>query len=89
MIIGYSFGDEHINRVIGQASDAGNLWLFIIDPLGVEIADEHRDHPIYSPGPLFTKLRPHLKGASRRRAHEIFGADRVEHGKVMRFFEPS
>jgi len=86
MIVGYSFDDEHINRVIGQAADAGNLRLFIIDPLDVEVADDHRDHPIYSPGPLFSRLRPYLVGASRRTIREIFGADRVEHAKVMRFF---
>jgi SIR2-like domain len=89
MIIGYSFGDEHINRAIEQASDAGNIRLFIIDPLGVEVADENRHHPIYSPGPLFAKLHPRLIGASRRTLRETFGTDRVEHGKVMRFFGSS
>jgi len=36
--------------------------------------------------PLFSRLQPHLVGASRRTIRDIFGGDRVEHGKVMRFF---
>lgn len=33
-------------------------------------------------------LAPHVIGASRRSLKEIFGGDRVEHAKLMRFFEP-
>jgi hypothetical protein len=86
MVIGYSFGDDHINRIIAEAADRGNLSLFIIDPLGVDVVDKNRDVPIYSPGPLLARLQPHLIGASRRTVRDIFGTDRVEHGKVMRFF---
>ena len=89
MIIGYGFRDEHINRVIGQAAEAGHLEIFIIDPLGLDVADENRTHPVYSPGRLFSQLQPHLIGASRRSLRETFGADRVEHAKVMRFLLPA
>src|SRR5277367_1572562 len=34
MVIGYSFGDLHINNAIMKAADKGNLRLFIIDPQG-------------------------------------------------------
>jgi hypothetical protein len=89
MVIGYSFGDGHINQAIAKAADRGGLRLFIIDPLGVDVLDKNRNAPIPGPDSLFTQLQQHLMGASRRRVHEIFGRDRVEHAKVMRFFSPS
>src|SRR5262249_33640609 len=47
MVIGYSFRDDHINRAIGAAVDAGALRLFIIDPLGVEALDKNRNATVY------------------------------------------
>jgi len=85
MIIGYSFGDEHVNRAVVSAGKGGNLRIFVIDPLGVDAADKNRDIAMYMPGQLFTELQPWLLGASRRSLRDIFGTDRVEHGKVMRF----
>src|SRR6266478_1170790 len=83
MVIGYSFGDEHINTVIGGAAERGTLRVFIIDPLGVDVLRREREwlYPRY----LGDKLPPYLIGASRRTLREIFGGDMVEHGKVMRF----
>jgi hypothetical protein len=34
-----------------------------------------------------TSLNPHIIGASRRPLNSIFGNDRVEFSKLMRFFE--
>jgi hypothetical protein len=84
MVIGYSFGDEHINVAIRDAAEKGSLKLFIIDPSGVDVLTKNRLAP---PGYMFEKLQPHLIGASRRVLRETFGGDRVEHGKVMRFFD--
>ncbi len=86
MVIGYSFGDAHINKIIQEAAGRGNLRIFIIDPLGIDVIDENRHLPLYVPGPLVTNLGVHVMGASRRSLGEIFGRDRVEHAKVMRFF---
>lgn len=86
MVIGYSFGDDHINSMIRNAVVDMNLGIFVIDPLGVDVIDEHREATIYTPGPLAVELWPHLIGSSMRLLREIFGGDRVEHGKVMRFF---
>jgi len=83
MVIGYSFGDEHINVAIRDAAEKGTLKLFLIDPSGVDVLTKNRLAP---PGYMFEKLQPHLIGASRRLLSEIFGGDMVEHGKVMRFF---
>lgn len=85
MVIGYSFGDYHINQAIAEVADRDTLRLFIIDPLGVDVLDKNRNAPIPAPDPLFTRLQPHVVGASRRTVRDIFGRDRVEHAKVMRF----
>lgn len=86
MVIGYSFGDDHINKAIREAAVDGGLNIFIIDPLGVDVVDKNRNAQIYAPGELAKDLRQNLIGSSRRSLREIFGDDRVEHGKVMRFF---
>jgi hypothetical protein len=82
LIIGYSFSDLHITQAIEEGAARGNLAIFIIDPLGVDVVNRTRDRPIRTPTPL----DPYLIGASRRNLREIFGHDVVEHGKVMRFF---
>lgn len=86
MVIGYGFGDAHINRVIQQATSEGDLRVFIVDPLGLDLIDENRNLHIYAPGPLLTSIGPRVTGASRRSLREIFGFDSVEHAKLMRFF---
>jgi hypothetical protein len=85
MVIGYSFGDYHINQAIAEAADRNTLSLFIIDPLGLDVSDKNRNAPVPGPDPLFTRLQPQVVGGSRRRDLDIFGRDRVEHAKVMRF----
>jgi len=85
MIIGYSFGDAHINNAIGAVADGGALRVFIIDPLGVDVLRQERLS--IRPDYLGERLKPYLIGASRRTPREIFGGDVVEHGKVMRFFD--
>jgi hypothetical protein len=88
MVIGYSFNDRHINDVILQASEDGNLKLFIVDPLGVDVLD--RKNPAQAipgrQGVLAERLNPHVLGASRRDFIESFRSDPVELSKIMRFF---
>jgi hypothetical protein len=86
LVIGYSFGDSHINHTIIGAAGRGSLSLFIIDPLGLDVIDENRTHAMYTPGTLVGTLQNYVIGASRRSLRDIFGGDRVEHAKVMRFF---
>lgn len=87
MVIGYSFGDDHINAAIRSTVVDGNLKLFIVDPLGVDVLDKSEGAAIHDPGELAKELWPHVIGSSRRSLREIFGTDRAEHAKVMRFFE--
>ncbi len=87
MIIGYSFGDAHINSVLQAAADNG-LKMFIIDILGVDVIDKRNartqiTEPITD---LMHSLMPRIIGASRRSLSDIINSDQVENGKVMRFF---
>lgn len=86
MVIGYSFGDDHINSLISAAAVGGKLGIFVIDPLGPDVIDKNRDAQIHHPDQLASALWPRLIGASRRSLGEIFGPDRAEHAKVMKFF---
>jgi hypothetical protein len=87
MVIGYSFGDRHINGAIVNAVDNGTLRIFIIDQLGVDVIDKRPWRPIKTPDPFVEKLAPRIIGASRRTLLSSFGGDNVEHSKIMRFFE--
>ena len=82
MMIGYGFGDDHINNVILSAGKSG-LKMFVVDPLGVDIVNKTRDAAIRAPDPL----EELLIGGSRRSLREVFSSDAVEHGKLMRFFD--
>jgi hypothetical protein len=86
MVIGYSFGDKHINDAIGEGVEHG-LKLFIIDPMGVDVLDKRQKEPIgRARDEYMDKLTPHIIGASRRPISSIFDDDAVEHARVMKFF---
>jgi len=87
MVIGYGFGDQHINDMLRGAANRGELKVFIIDPLGLDVIDQDRHLPSYPPGRLASILGPALAGASRRPLREIFGGDHVEHATVMSFLQ--
>jgi hypothetical protein len=89
LIIGYGFGDEHINSLLKIAVMRHGLKIFIIDPLGINILQKHNPTlggVITEKSKLEKILEPALIGASRRRLSETFGSDRVEFEKVMKFF---
>lgn len=84
MIIGYGFMDHHINQALQAAANLG-LKIFVIDPLGVEAMrspQERRPNQIRTDHPY----KGSIIGASRRALAQIFGSDRVEREKVLRFF---
>lgn len=89
MVIGYGFGDQHINEAIEKAVTRG-LKLFVIDPAGAELAFKlnktRQRGQIIGPNNLEEMLRASLIGGSRRLLSEIFGTDSAEFNKVMRFF---
>jgi hypothetical protein len=86
MVIGYSFSDAHINSAIGEGVEHG-LKVFIIDPCGVDVLDKRQKEPVgRKRDEYMDKLTPHIFGASRRPLTSIFGDDRVEHARIMKFF---
>jgi hypothetical protein len=89
MVIGYGFRDPHINEVIAAAVEGG-LKFFLIDPAGSGLARSLNGTRQAGAIPATTSLESvfetALIGASRRSLSEIFGADRIEHAKVMQFF---
>lgn len=89
MVIGYGFGDDHINTLLCKAAETGDIKTFIIDPLGFRTIGQHNS----TRGLVGQKktnveeaLEPTLIGASRRSLPSIFGDDNVEFEKVMKFF---
>jgi hypothetical protein len=90
MVIGYGFGDEHINGVIDRAARRG-LKMFVIDPRGARIAyDMNELRKANRIGAGDTELEQLMKvsliGGSIRSLRAIFTDDENEHSKVMRFF---
>ena len=86
MVIGYSFSDQHINQAIIRAANKGALRLFIIDPHGVDVLNKQDPRHIQIQTDLMG-LNPYIIGASRRSLLTTFVSDRVEHGRLMRFFQ--
>jgi hypothetical protein len=89
MVIGYGFGDEHINEVLTQAVESG-LKIFLIDPMGAELAlklnKTRSSGQIICGTPLEGVFQKSLIGGSRRSLKEIFDGSPIEYKKVMNFF---
>lgn len=81
MVIGYSFLDGHINRIIKTAGQQG-LKVFVVDPRGLDVWTTRPSDPIQ---PGANVLQDMLIGASR----SLFAAlseGSAEYGKFQRFF---
>lgn len=85
MIIGYSFGDEHVNEILLRAAQAKTFRLFVVDPLGMDVMDRFRHSIIPGSSELKNALWSVLHGCSRRALNGTFGGDSVEHSKLLRF----
>lgn len=86
VIVGYSFGDEHINNMLIDAAAHG-LTIFIIDPQGVDVLKTHNTTltgVIKDRTPIEKAIEPILVGASRRKLSAIFAGDiNCEYKKVI------
>jgi hypothetical protein len=78
MVIGYSFGDAHINDAIVEGLATG-LKLFVIDPYALKALQND---------PRIGKARSALIGYSDRSLKTTFGGDRYAHDQVSKFFNP-
>jgi len=89
MVIGYGFGDEHINQALTQAVELG-LKIFVIDPMGAELAlrlNKTRSVGQITCGTALEGVfQRSLIGGSRRSLKEIFDGGSAEYKKVMNFF---
>ena len=85
MIIGYGFGDQHINAEIENAAKDSDLRLFIVDPNGIDVLDKPTKDDLGDQR-LVDRFGPSIMGASRRRLLSIFNDDYVEHAKIWKFF---
>jgi hypothetical protein len=87
MIIGYSFSDAHINQAIIDAAKQGTIGIFIIDPSGVDVLNKQDPRHMQHPTGLMDAVNPRIMGASRRPFLSAFATDRVEFGRLLRFFQ--
>jgi hypothetical protein len=86
MIIGYSFSDAHINRVIIEAAKERNIGVFIVDPAGVDVLNKQDPRHLQAASELMAAVEPQIIGASRRNFLSTFSDDSVEFDKLSRFF---
>lgn len=83
MVIGYSFADAHINKIIFDAVENG-LKLFLVGPDGATTIGANKSFPL---NPSQT-IKDAIVGASSRPLRStLSGADMVELMKIERFFQ--
>jgi len=78
MVIGYGFGDAHINDAIVDGLKNG-LKLYVVDPAGLRVLDNDR---------RISPFRSQLIGISTKSLKETFGGNRYEHSQLVKFLEP-
>lgn len=87
MVIGYGFADEHVNKLISDASQANpTLSIYYVHPEGRDAVHQGKQRKMmigYSPPPI-----AHVPciGESRRPLTTTFAKDNLEYEKLMRFF---
>lgn len=86
VIVGYSFNDDHINRILAGASAKGTRY-FIIDPQGVDVIDKRDSNAaITQPrSPFMETMMECIDGASRRDLKSTLLSDHVERTKLYHF----
>jgi hypothetical protein len=87
MVIGYGFADEHVNKLISDASQAnGTLFIYYVHPEGRDAVHRGKQHQVmmgYSPPDI---ARVPCIGESRRPLSSTFTTDLLEYDKLVRFF---
>lgn len=89
MVIGYSFGDAHINEAILDAIKQGPLKIFLVDKEGDKVLDKrnHKVTILMPPDELMELVQSRLIGISTRPLDTTFIDDTVEHDNLIRFFQ--
>jgi hypothetical protein len=89
MVIGYGFGDQHVNKELEDAAGR-HLRIFVVDPRGADVFDQRSPKALIREAatPLMSQMRSILVGASRRPLRQTLASDDVEFAKINRFFAP-
>lgn len=85
MVIGYSFQDLHINDLIWTAAEKHGLTMFLVDPRGLGLIQKSMGEAELRT--RWTTQDIPLIGVSQRPLFSTFSDDKLEHGKLMRFFK--
>jgi hypothetical protein len=70
MVMGYSFSDDHINKLLLEGADHG-LKMFLVNPAGVDAFTGPKGGRVPRDNPLLSKI--HLVGVCTRPLATIFG----------------
>jgi hypothetical protein len=85
MVIGYSFHDLHINDLICTAAEHHGLKMFIVDPAGAALVQSQSQGAQIKNRWMLCDVP--LIGISQRPLSSTFSDDKLEHGKLLRFFK--
>lgn len=83
MAIGYSFGDQHVNGLLMNASIRAGLRTYLVNPAGLSIFDPPSNAAIKKTAELFEAIRP--AGVSTRPFRDAFIDDELSFNSFQRF----
>jgi hypothetical protein len=83
MVIGYSFADAHINRMIFNAIENSGLKIFLVGPAGAKTIGANESLPLNPPQTIKNAI---VGASSRPLRNSLSGRDMVELMKIERFF---
>jgi hypothetical protein len=86
VIVGYSFNDEHINKILVAAARTGTRY-FIVDPQGADVIDKRDGQAVITqPRTAFMDtMIESIDGASRRDLRNTLAFDHIERTKLDHF----
>ena len=86
VIVGYSFNDEHINKMLVEAARAGTRY-FIVDPQGADVIGKRDGQAaVTQPRTAFMDtMIESIDGASRRDLRSTLASDYIERTKLDHF----
>jgi hypothetical protein len=83
MVVGYSFTDDHVNKVLEDASNDKGLKTYLVNPAGLAVFDPPPGALITSPSNVFKALK--LSGILTRPFRDAFISDELAFNSFQRF----
>lgn len=84
VVVGYSFRDEHVNKIISDSISKGALRLFLWDPMGLDAIYPKKNA---TRSELIPGAEVAIRGVSRRNLLETLNYDSVEYSKIYDFLK--